>query len=75
MGTPGQYKDIFFFLGRAGVLPSDLTDRLERMVGFRNNLIHEYETIDPNRVYQAVQHDVDDLVLFAKAVADKYLAI
>lgn len=74
MGTPSQYKDIFFFLGRAGVLPADLTDRLERMAGFRNNLIHEYETIDPTRVYQAVVHDIDDLVVFAKAVADKYLA-
>lgn len=73
MGTPGKYKDIFFFLGRAGVLPADLTDRLERMAGFCNNLIHEYETIDTKRVYQAVQHDIDDLVSFAKAVAEKYL--
>lgn len=75
MGSPSQYKDIFFFLGRAGVLPPDLTDRLERMAGFRNNLVHEYEAIDTKRVYQAVQYDIDDLVSFAKVIADKYLTI
>lgn len=74
LGTPTQYKDVFFFLGRAGMLPPDLTDRLESMAGFRNKLIHEYETIDPTWVYELVQTDVDDLVAFAQAVATKYLA-
>lgn len=73
LGTPTQYKDVFFFLGREGVLTPDLTDRLESMVGFRNNLIHQYETVDPSLVYKAVHTDVDDLVAFAQAVAAKYL--
>ena len=73
MGTPTQYKDVFFFLGRVGVLPPDLTDRLESMVGFRNKLIHQYETIDPIRIYELVQTDIDDLVAFAQAISAKYL--
>lgn len=73
MGTPTQHKDVFFFLGRAGVLPPDLTDRLESMVGFRNRLVHQYETIEPSRVYALVQTDSDDLVLFAEAIGKKYL--
>lgn len=74
LGTPTQYKDIFFFLGREGILPPDLIDQLESMVGFRNKLIHQYETIDPTRVYELVQTDIDDLVLFAQAITKKYLS-
>lgn len=71
LGNPTHYRDLFLFLGRAKVLPSFLVDRLEKMAGFRNILIHEYEEIDEQRVYQAIHEDVDDLVAFAKAIYEK----
>lgn len=74
LGNPTQYRDLFLFLGRADILPPLLVERLEKMAGFRNILIHEYEEIEEDRVYQAVHEDIDDLVAFAKAVYEKFLA-
>lgn len=68
LGNPAHYRDLFLFLGRAEILPPLLVKRLEKMAGFRNILIHEYEEVDENRVYQAVHQDIDDLVAFARAV-------
>lgn len=73
LGNATQYKDLFMYLGRAGIISPDLTDRLEQMAGFRNVLIHQYAQVQPDRVYRAVQSDVDDLVAFAQTVTAKYL--
>lgn len=54
LGTPTQYKDLFFYLGRAGILNPLLVERLEKMAGFRNLLIHEYSEIDTALVHKAV---------------------
>lgn len=74
LGNPTHYRDLFLFLGRAEILPPLLVERLEKMAGFRNILIHEYEEVDENRVYQAVHQDIDDLVAFAKTVYEKLIA-
>lgn len=74
LGNPNKYKDLFFFLGRVGILSPDLTERLEKMAGFRNLLIHEYAVIDEAKVYEVVNSDIDDLVVFARLIAEKYLA-
>lgn len=73
LGKPTQYKDFFFYLGKAGIIDSFLTQRLEKMAGFRNLLIHEYAEIDPERVYKAVHQDIDDLIRFASDIKKKYI--
>ena len=41
LGIPQTSRDAFDLLYRAGILPDDLRDRLEAMVGFRNIVVHD----------------------------------
>lgn len=46
LGEPGTNREMVDLLERAGWVSSDLAVRLRNMVGFRNILVHGYETID-----------------------------
>jgi len=56
-------------LEEEGVIDEDLSERLQRWMGFRNILVHLYLEIDHSRVYDAIQADLGDLEAFAAAMA------
>ncbi|HVR41760.1 MAG TPA: DUF86 domain-containing protein [Thermoanaerobaculia bacterium] len=68
LGEPSAARDLFTILGRRGVIDGPLAERLARMVGFRNILVHEYEDLDLEIVRHIVREDVGDLLAFASAV-------
>jgi uncharacterized protein YutE (UPF0331/DUF86 family) len=68
--VPGEYRDIFPELARAGVLPSDFAQRLVGMAKFRNVLVDMYLAVNPRRVYENVQHDLDDFDVFARHITE-----
>ena len=37
------------------------------MIGFRNIIVHEYETADLERVYKILNEDIKDIYLLTKA--------
>ena len=55
-------------LGRHGVLEPALAERMSLAVGFRNLLVHQYATVDDDRVVAALD-ELDDLTSFASQVA------
>ena len=63
--APSDYTDAFRSLDEAGVLPSDLAERLEGMARFRNLLVHQYAEVDDLRVHEFLQGDLGDLDRFA----------
>ena len=67
--APEDYAACFATLGEAGVLPADLSDRLQQMARFRNLLVHVYWKLDYGRVYDIVHSDVADLRRFASVMA------
>jgi uncharacterized protein YutE (UPF0331/DUF86 family) len=66
---PQTYADTFLQAGRNGLIPMDLAQRLVPAAGLRNRLVHDYEAIDPSRVYAAIPVALDDLTLLQQAVA------
>ena len=44
-GVPQTSRDAFRLLVEAGDLPPDLGDRMQRMVGFRNVAVHDYQAV------------------------------
>lgn len=44
------------------------------MIGFRNLLVHEYEAVDPSRVYQYLQDNLNDFDRFFEQIA-QYLKL
>jgi len=66
---PSEYREVFRILGEGGVVPPAFAGRLERMASFRNRLVHGYAAVDPQRIYDFLQHDRQDFEEFARAVA------
>ncbi len=55
---PDAGRDAVLAVARAGVISDDLGARLARAVGFRNILVHQYMSIDYDRVCDALQYDL-----------------
>lgn len=58
---PRDYFDSFTQLARVGVLPAPFAKRIAGSAGLRNRLVHEYDEIDPERVYEGLQAAVRDV--------------
>jgi uncharacterized protein YutE (UPF0331/DUF86 family) len=66
---PSQdYFRSFVEVGRHGVIPLTLAERLAPSTGLRNRLVHEYDTIDDRRVLGAVGDAVRDFGEYVAAV-------
>lgn len=58
---PNDYYESFVRLGGLQVLPSDFARRMAACAGLRNRIVHEYDEIDPRKVYEALQVAVQDI--------------
>ncbi|HUE85398.1 MAG TPA: DUF86 domain-containing protein [Vicinamibacterales bacterium] len=67
--VPDDYAGCFQSLESGGIISADLSTRLQQMARFRNLLIHMYWQIDYGRVFDVIEHDLDDLRRFSQAVA------
>jgi uncharacterized protein YutE (UPF0331/DUF86 family) len=67
--VPDDYAGCFAGLARAGVIPADLSGRLQQMAKFRNLLVHVYWQVDYGRVFDVIETDLSDLRDFSRAVA------
>ncbi len=70
--APLDYADAFRSLDEAGILPSDLAERLEGMARFRNLLVHMYAEVDDRRVHVFLREDLGDLDWFARALLEAF---
>jgi uncharacterized protein YutE (UPF0331/DUF86 family) len=67
--VPEEYAQCFANLRDAGIIPADLTERLQQMARCRNLLIHMYWRIDYGQVYDILHRNLQDLRTFAAAIA------
>lgn len=58
---PRDYYESFVRLGTLQILPADFARRMAACAGLRNRIVHEYDDIDPGKVYEAVQAAVKDI--------------
>ncbi len=55
---PDSGRDAALAVARAGIISNDLGVELARAVGFCNVLVHQYVSINYDRVYDALQHEL-----------------
>lgn len=65
---PSDYHASFLKLADLGLLDSEFARRIARCAGLRNRLVHEYEEIDPQKVFESLQAARDDIVSYVRAV-------
>lgn len=66
--TPPDYYESFVAMGRAGLIPGELAERLAPAAGLRNRLVHEYDELDDGKVLEAVATARRDLGEYVAAV-------
>jgi len=69
-GTPPTYGDAFRRLAEAGVLEAPLAERLARAAGFRNVVVHGYESLDLERIHRSAREGPADLRAFLAAIGE-----
>lgn len=66
LGIPQESRDAFTLLADAGQLEQALSERLKRMVGFRNVAVHDYRTLNLDIVAEIIRSHLDELLAFGK---------
>jgi uncharacterized protein YutE (UPF0331/DUF86 family) len=69
---PGSYAEIFQTLKEKGIISPELTQKLIKMTGFRNAIIHDYQKFDFGIAYQVLMAGIDDIKEFELTIK-KYL--
>ena len=65
---PRDYHDSFTELGKLGVLDPGFASRIASAAGLRNRIIHEYNEIQPDKVFETIQSALADLPVYPQAV-------
>ncbi len=62
---PATYRECFLNLHGGGLLDKSLAEKLSKMAGFRNLLIHQYWDVDDERIIQTLRSGaLEDLTQF-----------
>ena len=68
LGVPTSSGESFELLRVEGVIDPGLNDRLQKMVGFRNAVVHHYQRMEIEIVRSVIDSGMDDLVVFGDRV-------
>jgi uncharacterized protein YutE (UPF0331/DUF86 family) len=58
---PADYYQSFTQLGKLGVLPPAFAQQIAACAGLRNRIVHEYDELDPRKLYEGLQAAVRDI--------------
>ena len=68
LGVPQSSRDVFGLLAAAGWIETPLADRLQKMVGFRNIAVHDYQALLIPIVTEVITRHLDDFLAYRRAV-------
>ncbi|MCF8036511.1 MAG: DUF86 domain-containing protein [Desulfobacteraceae bacterium] len=71
LGVPGSNNEMFYCLEENGYINRQIAEKMVKAVGMRNLIVHEYGKLDLERIYQTLQHDINDLQEFLKTMIRK----
>jgi len=58
---PRDYYESFTQLAKLQILPPAFASQIAACAGLRNRIVHEYDEIDPQRVYEGLRATVRDI--------------
>jgi len=68
LGLPQTSRDAFLLLETEGIIPVSLSKRMQRMVGFKNIAVHDYQEINLTILQKIIENHLDDFLQFSKAI-------
>ena len=70
--VPDDYFGTFAILGKAGVLPTEFSEKIAPSVGLRNQIIHQYEKIDVYLMLQNIRNNIHQYDEYMALIANRY---
>ena len=68
LGVPQSARDVFTLLAQAGRIEQSLAEALQRMVGFRNIAVHDYQTLQLPITVAIIEKHLDEFLDYSKAL-------
>ncbi len=68
LSVPQDSRDAFSLLQTAGILPTNLAQRMQRMFGFRNVAVHEYTRLNIEIVHSIITKQLDDFRTYSSTI-------
>jgi uncharacterized protein YutE (UPF0331/DUF86 family) len=68
LGLPQESRDAFRLLEEAGVLTKELSNEMQKMVGFRNVAVHDYRELSLEILRSILDSRLGDFRDFVRAV-------
>lgn len=66
---PEDYRSVILILGRHKIIPPEFAERFARAVGLRNILVHMYDEVDVEKLYDYLQNNLVDFDEYVKYIA------
>jgi uncharacterized protein YutE (UPF0331/DUF86 family) len=68
LGLPEKVRDNFSILRKKGVVDPELASKMEKMTGFRNIAVHNYQALDLDILKSILSNNLKDLEDFSSAL-------
>ncbi len=68
LGVPQSARDVYTLLAQAGRIEKPLAEGLQRMVGFRNIAVHDYQTLQLPITVAIIEKHLDEFLDYSKAL-------
>ncbi|MBS0184071.1 MAG: DUF86 domain-containing protein [Nitrospira sp.] len=68
LGVPQDSRDVFSLLQTAGILPAEIAQCMQRIVGFRTVVIHGYTHLNLEVVHSNITNQLGDRRAFSSTV-------
>lgn len=72
LGLPDTLKAHFKLLTQNKIISTELEDKMNAMVGFRNIAVHEYQNINPEILQSILHNNLKDIEEFYTTILLKY---
>ncbi len=72
LGLPKASRESFSILVENNIIDSVLSSNLQRMVSFRNILIHEYKKLDITLMKDVIENHLNNLIEFTNIILRKF---
>ena len=66
---PTTMTEAFYILNEEKIISDELTEKMVRMIGFRNIIAHDYEKVDFDIVYDVLQNKLTDIENFLDTIS------
>lgn len=71
LGAPKNYSECISLLVSNNYIKGDLGERIKKMIGLRNLMVHDYGIIDVKKLYEYLDH-LDDINNFIYEIRESF---